>query len=154
VDSLGCTSSLKNGAHFFKFHFNPSPSSFPLSFFQRDPTAARACACAAVPAFIGRISPEKRVDRDIEIAQRALRKLRIAAKVDVVDEEYFHAHIEPLLNHPLVESSANRRARKRKFGSPAIFRRLEGADWPSHDRSHGLWLPGDRFPDRLDAGGH
>ena len=54
-------------------------------------------------AFIGRVSPEKRVDRAIEIAKRTGRRLRIAAKVDVVDEKYFHEEIEPLLNDPGVE---------------------------------------------------
>ena len=54
-------------------------------------------------AFVGRISPEKRVDRAIEIAGRAGLRLRIAAKVDRVDEAYFHAEIEPLLGAPHVE---------------------------------------------------
>ena len=54
-------------------------------------------------AFLGRISPEKRVDRAIEIAQAAGVPLRIAAKVDRVDEAYFQRAIEPLLDHPLVE---------------------------------------------------
>jgi glycosyltransferase involved in cell wall biosynthesis len=54
-------------------------------------------------AFLGRISPEKRVDRAIEIAKRVAMPLRIAAKVDAVDEEYFATAIEPLLEHPLVE---------------------------------------------------
>ena len=51
-------------------------------------------------AFIGRISPEKRVDRAIEIAQRAGVELRIAAKVDTPDREYFVTTIEPLLGRP------------------------------------------------------
>ena len=54
-------------------------------------------------AFIGRISPEKRPDRAIEIAQRAGVKLRIAAKVDAVDEAYFRDRIQPLLCGPHVE---------------------------------------------------
>jgi glycosyltransferase involved in cell wall biosynthesis len=54
-------------------------------------------------AFVGRISPEKRVDRAIEIAVRAGMPLKIAAKVDRVDREYFEDVIEPLLDHPLVE---------------------------------------------------
>jgi glycosyltransferase involved in cell wall biosynthesis len=54
-------------------------------------------------AFLGRISPEKRVDRAIEIAKRVQMPLRIAAKVDAVDEEYFATAIEPLLEHPLIE---------------------------------------------------
>jgi glycosyltransferase involved in cell wall biosynthesis len=53
-------------------------------------------------AFLGRISPEKGVDRAIEIAKRAGLELLIAAKVDRVDEEYFQQAIRPLLDHPLI----------------------------------------------------
>ncbi|POY37320.1 glycosyl transferase [Solitalea longa] len=54
-------------------------------------------------AFLGRISPEKRVDRAIEIAIKVGAKIKIAAKIDKVDEEYFKTHIARLLDHPLVE---------------------------------------------------
>jgi glycosyltransferase involved in cell wall biosynthesis len=54
-------------------------------------------------AFLGRIAPEKRPDRAIAIATRAGLPLKIAAKVDKADEAYFREHIEPLLDHPLVE---------------------------------------------------
>ena len=54
-------------------------------------------------AFLGRISPEKRVDRAIEIAQRVGMPLRIAAKIDAVDREYFESRIRRLLDDPLVE---------------------------------------------------
>ena len=54
-------------------------------------------------AFIGRISPEKRPDRAIEIARRAGMRLRIAAKVDYADRAYFADRIEPLLDDPLIE---------------------------------------------------
>jgi glycosyltransferase involved in cell wall biosynthesis len=54
-------------------------------------------------AFLGRISPEKRVDRAIMIARAVGLPLRIAAKVDRVDEVYFHTTIEPLLKLPGVE---------------------------------------------------
>jgi glycosyltransferase involved in cell wall biosynthesis len=54
-------------------------------------------------AFLGRISPEKRPDRAIEIARRAGVKLKIAAKVDIADEAYFRTHIEPLLSQSHVE---------------------------------------------------
>jgi len=53
-------------------------------------------------AFLGRISPEKGLDQAIEIAKRAGIELRVAAKVDRADVEYFHQTIEPLLDHPLV----------------------------------------------------
>lgn len=54
-------------------------------------------------AFLGRISPEKRVDRAIEIAKRVSMPLKIAAKVDRVDRRYFKREIEPLLKQPHVE---------------------------------------------------
>jgi glycosyltransferase involved in cell wall biosynthesis len=54
-------------------------------------------------AFLGRISPEKRVDRAIEIAKSANMKLKIAAKIDAVDREYMEREIRPLLDHPLIE---------------------------------------------------
>jgi glycosyltransferase involved in cell wall biosynthesis len=54
-------------------------------------------------AFLGRISPEKRVDRAIGIARAVGVPLKIAAKVDKVDQEYFKAEIEPLLKLPGVE---------------------------------------------------
>jgi glycosyltransferase involved in cell wall biosynthesis len=54
-------------------------------------------------AFLGRISPEKRVDRAIEIAKRVGVPLKIAAKVDALDVDYFETTIHPLLDHPLIE---------------------------------------------------
>ena len=54
-------------------------------------------------AFLGRIAPEKRPDRAIEIAKRAGMPLKIAAKVDKVDQDYFEEVIKPLLDHPLIE---------------------------------------------------
>ena len=53
--------------------------------------------------YIGRISPEKRVDRAIDIAVRAGIPLRIAAKVDKIDLDYFSSKIKKLIRHPLVE---------------------------------------------------
>jgi glycosyltransferase involved in cell wall biosynthesis len=53
-------------------------------------------------AFLGRFSPEKRVDRAIEIAKRVGMELRIAAKLERSDQDYFDAVVKPLLNHPLV----------------------------------------------------
>lgn len=54
-------------------------------------------------AFIGRLSPEKRADRAIEVTRRAGVPLKIAAKVDAVDQEYFDVVIKPLLKEPHVE---------------------------------------------------
>ncbi len=54
-------------------------------------------------AFLGRISPEKGPDRAIAIAKRLGMRLKIAAKVDAADANYFREEIEPLLDHPLIE---------------------------------------------------
>jgi glycosyltransferase involved in cell wall biosynthesis len=54
-------------------------------------------------AFLGRISPEKRVDRAIEIAIRSGRRLLIAAKIDAADRAYYEREIAHLLDHPQVE---------------------------------------------------
>lgn len=54
-------------------------------------------------AFLGRTSPEKGLDQAIEIAKRAEMPLKIAAKIDRVDVEYFETVIKPLLDHPLIE---------------------------------------------------
>lgn len=54
-------------------------------------------------AYLGRICPEKRPDHAIEIAKRVGIPLRIAAKVDPVDREYFVTKIAPLMDHPLIE---------------------------------------------------
>ena len=54
-------------------------------------------------AFLGRVSPEKRLDRAIEVARRTGIPLKIAAKVDRADREYFSSKIEPLLDGRLIE---------------------------------------------------
>ena len=54
-------------------------------------------------AFLGRISPEKRVDRAIAMAVEAEVPIKIAAKIDKRDAEYYETHIKRLFEHPLVE---------------------------------------------------
>ena len=54
-------------------------------------------------AFLGRISKEKRVDRAIEIAIACGQPLKIAAKVDPADQDYFEREIRHLLDHPLID---------------------------------------------------
>jgi glycosyltransferase involved in cell wall biosynthesis len=54
-------------------------------------------------AFLGRLSPEKQPDVAIEIARRAGMRLRIAAKVDAADREYFEQVVAPLLDDPMIE---------------------------------------------------
>lgn len=55
-------------------------------------------------AFLGRISPEKRPDRAIEIAARLGKPLKMAAKVDAADKAYWETTIKPMIDaNPLVE---------------------------------------------------
>jgi glycosyltransferase involved in cell wall biosynthesis len=54
-------------------------------------------------AFLGRVSPEKGLERAIEVARRAGARLRIAAKIDAQDRDYFASRIEPLLGLPGIE---------------------------------------------------
>jgi len=81
-------------------------------------------------AFIGRISPEKRLDRAIEVARRLAMPLKIAAKVDKVDRDYFSTIIEPLLRGPNIEFLGEiSDAEKGKFlGEAAAL--LFPIDWP------------------------
>jgi glycosyltransferase involved in cell wall biosynthesis len=54
-------------------------------------------------AFIGRFSPEKRPERAIEIAERTGNQLKMAAKIEVLDHEYYEQVVVPLLEKPMVE---------------------------------------------------
>ena len=81
-------------------------------------------------AFLGRVSPEKRVDRAIEIAGRAGMPIRIAAKVDRADRDYFDEQIRPLLAQPHVEFvSEIGEAEKQAFFADA-HALLFPIDWP------------------------
>ena len=81
-------------------------------------------------AFLGRISPEKRVDRAIEIAKRVNMKIKIAAKIDNADREYMETKIRPLLDDPLVDFVGEfNREEKQKFLGDA-YALLFPIDWP------------------------
>jgi glycosyltransferase involved in cell wall biosynthesis len=54
-------------------------------------------------AFLGRIAPEKGLDEAIRISQLTGIPLKVAAKIDQVDEQYYANTIRPLLDNPLVE---------------------------------------------------
>ena len=82
-------------------------------------------------AFLGRISPEKRPDRAIEIAVATGAQLKIAAKVDKADEEYWHSTIEPLVKrHANVEfvGEINEHQKAEFLGNARAL--LFPIDWP------------------------
>jgi glycosyltransferase involved in cell wall biosynthesis len=81
-------------------------------------------------AFLGRMSPEKRPDRAIRIAQRAGVPLRIAAKIEKSDAAYFEAEVHPLLSAPGVEfmGEIGEREKAAFLGDAAAL--LFPIDWP------------------------
>jgi glycosyltransferase involved in cell wall biosynthesis len=91
-------------------HFNPGPGKYL--------------------AFVGRISPEKRPDIAIEVARRVGIPFKIAAKVDVVDRDYFNAVIKPLLSPPDVEyiGEINDSEKSEFLGNALAF--MFTIDWP------------------------
>ncbi len=96
----------------------------------KDLYRAALCPSADYLVFLGRISPEKRPDRAIAIAKSAGMKLRIAAKVDPADRDYFKFEIEPLLHHPLIEyiGEVNDAGKRELLGNAAAL--LFPIDWP------------------------
>jgi glycosyltransferase involved in cell wall biosynthesis len=81
-------------------------------------------------AFLGRISPEKRPDRAIRIARAAGMPLKIAAKVDKVDKDYFRDEILPLIDGQSVEfiGEINEREKTKFLGEAGAL--LFPVDWP------------------------
>ncbi len=81
-------------------------------------------------AFLGRISPEKRPDRAIRIARAAGIPLKIAAKVDKVDEKYFRNEVLPFIDGESVEfiGEINEHEKTKFLGEAAAL--LFPVDWP------------------------
>jgi glycosyltransferase involved in cell wall biosynthesis len=81
-------------------------------------------------AFIGRISPEKRCDRAIEIAIATNTPIKIAAKIDKADREYFETEIKHLFDHPLVDfiGEINEMQKQEFLGNAKAL--LFPIDWP------------------------
>lgn len=104
------TATVHHGLPLDLFHFHPAPGSYL--------------------AFLGRISPEKRVDRAIAIATACGQPLRIAAKVDGDDRMYFKRDIEPLLDNHLVEfiGEITDREKNEFLGNATAL--LFPIDWP------------------------
>jgi glycosyltransferase involved in cell wall biosynthesis len=82
--------------------------------------------------FLGRVSPEKHVDRAIEIAGRAGMRLRIAAKVDRADRDYFHEVIQPLIRRagPRVEFVGEVGGEEKDAFLGDAYALLFPVDWP------------------------
>jgi glycosyltransferase involved in cell wall biosynthesis len=81
-------------------------------------------------AFLGRICPEKRPDLAIEIARRSGVPLKIAAKVDRANREYFASVIKPMLSTPGIEFVGEiNEAEKQEFLGRALAL-LFPVDWP------------------------
>jgi glycosyltransferase involved in cell wall biosynthesis len=82
--------------------------------------------------FLGRISPEKRPDRAIEVARDVGMKLVIAAKVDAVDQDYYDSAIAPLIraNRGLIEyiGEVNEHEKDEVLGNAYAY--LFPIDWP------------------------
>jgi glycosyltransferase involved in cell wall biosynthesis len=111
-------------------------------------------------AFLGRISPEKRPDRAIEIAARTGIRLKIAAKVDRADAEYWRREIAPMIAaHSNVEyvgeiDEQSKAGFPRQCTRPAVPDRLARTVRPRDDRGDGVRDAGDRVRVRLGAGSH
>src|SRR5438046_2875567 len=81
-------------------------------------------------AFLGRISPEKRADRAIEIAKRVNMPLKIAAKVDRADRRYFKRVVKPRLNDPHVEWVGEITDKQKNEFLGEAYALLFPIDWP------------------------
>jgi glycosyltransferase involved in cell wall biosynthesis len=81
-------------------------------------------------AFLGRISPEKRCDRAIEIAIATNTPIKIAAKIDKADRDYFEREIKHLFDHPLVKfvGEINENQKQEFLGNAKAL--LFPIDWP------------------------
>jgi glycosyltransferase involved in cell wall biosynthesis len=81
-------------------------------------------------AFLGRVSPEKGLDRAIEIAKRAGVRLKVAAKVDRADREFFEAVIKPMMRDPLVEFIGEIGGKEKEEFLGRALAVLFPIDWP------------------------
>jgi len=80
--------------------------------------------------FLGRIAVEKRPDWAVEVAKRTGIKLKVAAKVDPYDQEYFDHEIKPLFDHPLVEYLGEADEQEKRQLLAGAYALLFPIDWP------------------------
>jgi glycosyltransferase involved in cell wall biosynthesis len=81
-------------------------------------------------AVLGRIAPEKGVDRAIKIAIRCGIPLKIAAKIDRADQEYYDEVIRPLMDHPLIEFIGEINDQEKPAFLSGALGLLLPLDWP------------------------
>ena len=81
-------------------------------------------------AFLGRISPEKRVDRAIRIAEHCGIPLKVAAKVDRADRDYYEEEIHPMLASPNVEYVGEIGDKDKSAFLSGAIALLVPIDWP------------------------
>jgi glycosyltransferase involved in cell wall biosynthesis len=81
-------------------------------------------------AVLGRIAPEKAIDRAIRIAKRCGIPLKIAAKVDKADQEYYEEVIEPLIDPPHIEYIGEISDREKPDFLSGAMALLVTIDWP------------------------
>jgi glycosyltransferase involved in cell wall biosynthesis len=81
-------------------------------------------------AFLGRIAPEKRVDRAIRIAAQCGIPLKIAAKIDPVDRDYYEELIRPMLDTPNVEYIGEIGDKDKSAFLSGAIALLAPLDWP------------------------
>jgi glycosyltransferase involved in cell wall biosynthesis len=81
-------------------------------------------------AFLGRIAPEKRVDHAIRIAEHCGIPLKIAAKVDRADRDYYEEEIRPMLNSPNVEYIGEIGEKDKSAFLSGAIALLVTIDWP------------------------
>jgi glycosyltransferase involved in cell wall biosynthesis len=110
LPSMNWVSTIHHGVPRQHLHFNPNGGKYL--------------------AFLGRIAPEKRPDIAIQVARKAGIPLKIAAKVDEVDREYFKTTIEPMIQAPGVEyiGEINEMQKSEFLGNALAL--LFTIDWP------------------------
>jgi glycosyltransferase involved in cell wall biosynthesis len=81
-------------------------------------------------AFLGRIAPEKGADRAIRIAEHCGVKLKIAAKVDRADREYYDEQIAPMIKGPNIEYIGEISDKEKSEFLSGATALLVPIDWP------------------------
>jgi len=81
-------------------------------------------------AFLGRVAPEKRLDTAIRIARHCGVPLKVAAKIDRADRDYYDETIKPMMNSPLVEYVGEINDHEKSAFLSGAIALLVPIDWP------------------------